>query len=147
MKFKIVSLILFSIIFFPQCSGITVVDENRINKDFNSMLEAVKKDRKNVYSIKDRRVGKTGFYYIINRNGLVVFHPQAVLIGSDFKRYWFIDEILEAGSGCISYSIGNMNQMVFFKPINKSEILCLSIDRNEIVGAPVNCSRSNRQVN
>ena len=89
-------------------------------------------------SLRDRRVGKTGFYYVLDSDGRVVFHPRPALIGTSFSKTWFINQLLTEKSGCLTYTLGNRTHYLFFLPLNDSEILCLSIV-SEDFPQPVEC--------
>jgi len=137
MKRSIFLLIVLAII--PSCAGSSVVDTPAIYKNYDSVIASLKKDRRNYYELRTKRVGVSGYYYIIDRDGLVVFHPRTVLIGADLKGYWFISQVLESGSGCFHYKLGNINHLVFFRPINVNETLCLSIPSAEVADFTGNC--------
>ncbi|PKL39541.1 MAG: hypothetical protein CVV44_04775 [Spirochaetae bacterium HGW-Spirochaetae-1] len=137
MKRFFLLLTVFAII--PSCAGTSVVDTPTIYKNYDSVIASLKKDRRNYYELRTKRVGVSGYYYIIDREGLVVFHPRAVLIGADLKGYWFISQVLESGSGCFHYKMGTISHLVFFRPINDNETLCLAIPSAEVIDFTGNC--------
>ena len=121
------------------CASIGPVTSSRIRED----IASIKKDvaaGKNVFErLKNKRIGKTGFYYIINFEGIVVFHPQSALIGTSFKDHWFIDKLTTDRTGCIMYRLGNRTHVVYFEQITDSEIICFSILADDLRQPPLNC--------
>ncbi len=43
---------------------------------------------------KSVKVGKTGYFYMIDRKGKMLFHPKVELIGTDFSKFPFAKEII-----------------------------------------------------
>ncbi len=117
---------------FGSCAGTGVVSIESIHKKLDLFCSEIQKDRNAILTIKNRRVSRTGFYYIINSEGKVVFHPRPLLIGADFSRFYFIAEMLKKKEGCYSVSKGSSEQLMIFKPVSSDEILCLSIPAHEV---------------
>lgn len=109
------------------CATTGPVTADRVRADMASIIRDIDENRGAVDRLKDRRIGKTGFYYIVDTEGRVLAHPQQALVGSSFRDHWFINTIIERGSGCITYRLGNRTHLVFFDRINDWEILCFSI--------------------
>ncbi len=83
---------------------------------------------------KYNRSGR-GYYYILNKNGIVVYHPGKGLIGSDFSRFGFVRKILLEKNGCIRSEAGSVSRIIIFREKAGDEILCYTIPENEITGA------------
>ena len=86
------SITLFLIIVILSCAGRTIVDPLIISDELNLVKKNINDNRNYLYKIKTKRVGKSGFYYILDNNGKVIFHPQALLIGRSFKDFWFANK-------------------------------------------------------
>ncbi len=55
-------------------------------------------------SLQDIKIGKNGFTYIVDKNGILISHPDVELIGTDIVQtmsYW--EEAKTADSGSVSY--------------------------------------------
>jgi len=76
-----------------------------------------------------------GYYYILNKNGIIVYHPEKGLIGSNFSRFGFVRKILQERKGCIRSEAGAVSRVVIFREKAGDEILCYTIPENEITGA------------
>lgn len=76
-----------------------------------------------------------GYYYILNKNGIIVYHPEKGLIGSDFSRFGFVRKILKERKGCIRSEAGAVSRIILFREKSGYEILCYTIPENEITGA------------
>jgi len=83
---------------------------------------------------KFNRNGK-GYYYILNKNGIIIYHPEKGLIGSDFSRFGFVSRILREKNGCIRFETGAVSRIIIFREKKGEEILCYTIPGSEISGA------------
>ncbi|MBN2159232.1 MAG: Cache 3/Cache 2 fusion domain-containing protein [Spirochaetes bacterium] len=120
------------------CATTGPVTADRIRADMASVVKSIRANRGTIDRLNDRRVGKTGFYYIVDTNGRVVAHPQKALIGSSFRDHWFVNTIIDRGTGCISYRLGSRTHLVFFNRLDDWEILCFSILADDLT-QPADC--------
>jgi len=143
--FPIAALLLVSLLavsgLLGSCAGAGVVSIESIQKKLDLFSSEIQKDRNTILTIKKRRVSQTGFYYIINSEGKVVFHPRPLLVGADFSRFYFVAEMLKKREGCYSVNRGSSDQLMIFKPISSDEILCLSIPAHEVASQNLACER------
>ena len=123
----------------PSCRSMPRVHLSKVNLEISKVKSAISRSRDNIILLKDKRVGNSGFYYIINNDGVVIFHPQSVLIGRSFKKFWFIDAILKEKSGCLKYYVGEKEQTIYYRDINEYEILCFSIMSEEVDDSTSEC--------
>ncbi len=132
-------LLFMAIILAGACSVTGPVTVASIQKDVENFRSDIAKDRNAILSIKTRRVAKSGFYYIINGDGKIVFHPRPLLVGADFSRFLFVKEILKKREGCFFHSMGEVSQLMIFRQLNSDEILCLSIPSEEVHEENLTC--------
>jgi hypothetical protein len=125
------------------CSSPGILDSEKIFRELKSARVDLGIDKKNIDAINSRKAGKTGFYYIINRDGMVVYHPVTMLIGSNFKKYKFLEDVLKSRSGCFQYTFGENIHLIFFDSLNENDILCLSIPGDEVQGTEKFCKPIN----
>ncbi len=137
-KFFISSVILF-FLFDAGCSTSQKTGVRDIRKEMESTRNFINRKKSNLPLIKKRKAGETGFYYVIDLEGVILFHPRGLLVGSSFKRYSFIKKIIHLRSGCIRYQAGEIQQLVFFMPLNEKSILCLSIPAEEVKNRKERC--------
>jgi hypothetical protein len=121
------------------CSSVGPVTSNRIRADIASIKKDIAAGKNITEQLKNKRIGKTGFYYIVDFEGTVVFHPQSALIGSSFKDDWFINKLTSDRNGCMVYRLGNRTHVVFFEQVSDSEILCFSILADDLSSPPLDC--------
>ncbi len=126
-------------IFCIRCASTGPVTPSRIKKELSSIQRSIGRDRGAIEGLGRLRMGRSGFYYVVDGEGRVVFHPQSALIGSSFKNHWFINRIISEGTGCISFRLGNRTHLVFFERINDFEVLCFSILADEMARLPGEC--------
>ena len=134
--------IMIVLLFVVSCTTATLVTSSTIRKEMSAIKQDITINRSSIEILKNKRVGSTGFYYIVDIDGKVVFHPQAALIGTSFKNHWFIDKIINERSGCLTYQLGNRTHVVYFEQLNDIEILCLSIVSNDIRQAVTECRQA-----
>ncbi|HPL15052.1 MAG TPA: Cache 3/Cache 2 fusion domain-containing protein [Spirochaetota bacterium] len=123
---------------FTGCATKRPVTSDRIKAEMAAIIRNIATDRTVMNSLREKRVGKTGFYYVLGADARVVFHPRQALIGTSFSKTWFVSQLLTRKTGCLTYTLGNRTHFLFFSPINDSEILCLSIV-SEDIPQPVEC--------
>lgn len=121
------------------CVTAKPISVDRIKSEMTALKNEIAGNRSAINRLKALRLGTSGFYYIIDIDGMVVFHPQSALIGSSFKDSWFIDIIAEKKSGCLAYQLGTRTHVVYYEQLNASEILCLSILAADLPALPVEC--------
>ncbi|MFC1669794.1 hypothetical protein ACFL20_05325 [Spirochaetota bacterium] len=139
------SIILFSFIIIVSCAGRSITDPLVISNDLNAVKKSINNDRNYILKIKNMRQGKSGFYYILDNDGKVIYHPHALLVGRSFKKFWFVKGILKNKSGCYRYVLGNREHLIFFDKLNKREIICLSIPSAEVINYSGKCKAISRQ--
>jgi hypothetical protein len=140
---KIVIFLILSVI-FAACSSSQKITRKTIDDDILNAMNMINNNKINYLRLGEKQIGKTGFYYIINSEGRVVFHPQLILIGKSFKGLWFIEPVLKVNDGCINYSVSGNRNYLFYKKINNDEILCFSIMQEEIAGYIQGCDEIKR---
>lgn len=121
------------------CSSIGPVTSNRIRANIAAIKKDIAAGKNITEQLKNKRIGKTGFYYIVDFEGTVVFHPQSALIGSSFKDDWFINRLTTDRNGCMMYRLGNRTHVVFFEQVSDSDILCFSILADDLSSPPLDC--------
>ncbi len=126
-------------ILFSGCSSSEIIDSGRIIRDLKSARTSISRDRNYLNYLNERKAGKSGFYYVIDRGGVVVHHPVASLVGTSFRKFEFTEAILKNTSGCLKYIFGSMSHLIFFESLNESEIICLSIPGDEVTGSEGVC--------
>jgi len=132
-------------LFFAGCVSSSVIKGSSLAGEIEKEAAALNKNMERVYELKSKRVASSGFYYVINREGRVVFHPQTILIGADMSNMNFVTAALQQGNGCIEYTLDTVDMVdrkvfiLFFRLIKNDSILCLSIPKEEVSGSYGEC--------
>ncbi|MGL5257776.1 MAG: cache domain-containing protein [Proteocatella sp.] len=72
-----------------------------------------------------QKIGLSGYTYVVNSKGIILYHPKAELIGADLSGYEFIKKQMDLKSGFITYDWKNPDEtevrkkalaMAHFKP-------------------------------
>ena len=127
-------------LFFASCASSSAVKGVSIAGNIEREAAALNKNMERVYRLKSKRVAASGFYYIIDRDGRIVFHPRAILIGADMGSMNFISALIQHGNGCIEYTVDGRVFVIFSRLIDHNNILCLSIPKEEITGSYGKCA-------
>ena len=122
------------------CATSDMVSIRQINNEFSTMRYMIIKNRSNIGIIAAKKVGKTGFFYLINQDGIILHHPVPSLSGKNFGRYDFIKKIITQKAGCFTYNLGRSAFLVYFNTIGDTAILCLSIPADEITDPGEGCA-------
>jgi hypothetical protein len=125
------------------CVSITKPETEKLKNNFANIRAKIQKDRSYINVLMKERIGKTGYYYIISSNGIVIAHPQAFLKGADYSKFSFIQDILNNKSGCTSYTVTDKEFTIIHEPLNVEEVLCLTIQSNELSDEGAMCKKSN----
>ncbi|KAA0257952.1 HAMP domain-containing protein [Deferribacter autotrophicus] len=89
--------------YLPQLDWIIVltIPENELMEIANKVQDEILNDIKK--SIKTLKIGKTGYYYIMNSKGLLVVHPSKKFEGKSVYKYDFAKEMIKNKNGVIRY--------------------------------------------
>jgi hypothetical protein len=141
MKKNIISFLAALTVTLAGCATAGKISGEAIRRDMDIVAEKAGNDPSWLQALKGRRIAGSGYYYIIDRNGIVVFHPQGLLVGSNMKNFWFIQQVLRKEKGCFSYIMGKAGQvhLVVFRPMGETGILCLSIPAGEVADYAAFC--------
>ncbi|MGA1847420.1 methyl-accepting chemotaxis protein [Deferribacter abyssi] len=100
--------------YLPQLDWIIVltIPESELmevaNKVQDDILEDVKK------SVKTLKIGKTGYYYIMNSKGVLVVHPSKKYEGKNISKYDFVKEMIKNKNGVIHYKWEGKDKIVAY---------------------------------
>ena len=89
--------------------------------------------------LKNKRLGLSGYFYVIDHEGRIVYHPKEALIGMSFRDNPFVRRLILKRSGCIEQHIEGRRRVIIFRSIDQYRILCLSISSFEINLKDIDC--------
>jgi len=141
---KIATGFLLSLLFLFACAQSQIVRETKIWKEFGHLKKIINIDRRNILKIKNTRITHNGYFYIIDDTGIMVYHPQTLLIGRNFGSFTFVKDVLKRKHGCYRYFLGEMEYVIFFDRLNNKEFLCLSIPAKNLKNAYDKCNLLSR---
>ena len=121
------------------CASSTVTERN-IRMELSRAKRMIQTDRDKMVKLKDKKVNKRGFFYVIDNSGLVVYHPQELLIGRNFSNYWFIQSHFKEPQR-MSELPGRHPGALYLFDINRSQILCYSVSAADMEGPLDKCVR------
>jgi PAS domain S-box-containing protein len=94
-------------------------------KSINGNLTQEEAQKQVANLMLSQTIGKSGYIYCMNSNGLVAVHPQTVLINTDVSNFEFVKKQLELKKGYIEYDWKNPGEtqmrpkalyMLYFAP-------------------------------
>ncbi|BAI81793.1 methyl-accepting chemotaxis protein (plasmid) [Deferribacter desulfuricans SSM1] len=100
--------------YFPELDWVIVltIPEAELIKE---ITETQKKLLANIeHTIKDTKIGKTGYYYILDSKGNLVLHPSPKLEGKNVSKYDFIQKMMNTKQGIINYKWKGRNKIVVY---------------------------------
>jgi len=104
----------------------------------NKTAEAAKKlsvDKDYIKSIGSEKIARNSYFYILAKDGHVVYHPEKALTGNDFSRFGFVRRIMAEKNGCLRVTLGNMSRIIIFRETASGEILCLTAAAEGFTGS------------
>lgn len=136
---RIFVIIFFLLVLMLDCAGIGIYNKKDIEKEFSEIIAELNRNAENVKLLKEKRVGKSGYYYIIDMSGRIVYHPQTALIGMSFGRDEQVKKIIEDQSGCFQRQMEGMTKIIIFRPLSGAQYLCLSVSPEDINANGLDC--------
>ena len=124
---------------FAACSGMSLRSSDLPGQRIEKAASDLASGRTDFYKLTQKGDSGPGSFYILDSEGVVLWHPSPVIIGNDFSKYDFVKRILQLKNGCIAYGSGKGGSYVFFKEIEKGSILCLAVDRNDYPSQSFDC--------
>lgn len=83
--------------------------------------------------VKSKRLGKNGYFFILNSSGDVKFHPNKELSGQNLAKYEFIKEMISKKNGYIEYEFNGLRKVVAYRFLSDLDyLICASYDINEL---------------
>lgn len=121
------------------CLHKSPVRRESIHRDMDALSSTLAKNPGNLSLLRDRRVGNSGFVYAIDREGIVIYHPQTVLAGMNFEGNPLVRRMLEMKSGCLVQYFEGRDRLVVFRPAGDGGVICLTIALEEVEDGRVGC--------
>lgn len=139
-NFKYIVMLAASVCFlFAACSVMSLRSSDLPGQRIEKAVSDLAAGRTDFYKLTQNGDSGPGSFYILDSEGVVLWHPSPVIIGKDFSKYDFVKRILQLKNGCIAYESGKGGSYVFFKEIEKGNILCLAVDENEYPSQSFDC--------
>lgn len=92
-------------------------------------------------ALKNIKVGKSGYYYLLDGEGTVLAHPNPSIEGINFSGIPMVKSILEKKSGCFLQFFDGREKIVIFRNAGPKGILCFTINAEEVKGGSEKCQR------
>jgi hypothetical protein len=94
-------------------------------KDYYTRTSALPFERLNA------KVGKSGFFYVVSKDGRVIWHPVAIMNGADVSGLPMMREVQSKDSGYGFFDQGGMNRVIFYDQLGDGSKIFLSVDPSE----------------
>lgn len=121
------------------CASTQRISVSVIRLELAAIRDRIERDPSSMAQLPGRRVGTTGFFYVLDGEGAVVSHPQSALVGTNFRHHWLFALLEREKSGCVTYQLGRRIHLVFFERLEDGGAVCLSILAEELSPPPVDC--------
>jgi len=107
-------------------------------KDIFSSLEEIRSATARTGTVPvdiiSQPLGQTGFYYILDKNGVVLYHPIGYIRGTNMSNLPMVKDILTKEKGYGTYESGGIRRTIFFIEMSDGSRLCFSIAPEEVGG-------------
>jgi methyl-accepting chemotaxis protein len=86
--------------------------------------------------VQTQKIAKTGYYYVVDTKGKMLNHPDKKLIGKDFSKEKFMQNILSKKTGAERYIWNGKKKLVGFAYLDSvGAILVGGANMGELVGS------------
>ena len=128
-----------TVVLAVSCASTKLISVPMVRSELAAIRDGIDRDPSSITRLAVRRVGATGFYYVLDGNGTVVSHPQSALVGTNFRQHWLFALLEREKNGCVTYQLGRRIHAVFFERLEDGGAVCLSILVNELSPPPADC--------
>lgn len=116
------------------CSHGSIASSASVQDDITLTMNTLNRSTLSIRNLSRKRVGKSGYYYIVDSRGTIVSHPQTAMTGFRLGDNPFIRYIVRHREGCVIQDIEGKSRIILFRTLKDSSILCLTIPANELSG-------------
>lgn len=124
--------LVFLFLMFSSCARDVLIRKHKIDSEFDRIIRGINRNSEFLSTLKNKRLGLSGYFYVIDYEGRIIYHPKEALIGMNFRDNPFVKKLLKRKSGCIEQHIEGRSRVIVFRVIDAYRILCLSIASFEI---------------
>ncbi len=142
LSFKKCCAVMAPVIFiFITCAPGLVLRAETIFSNIDQVAKSLAANRIAPSKLKDMKVGKSGYYYLLDNEGTVLSHPNQSIEGINFSGIPMVKAILEKKSGCFIQFFDGREKIIVFRNAEPRGVLCLTIDSEEVEGGSEKCQR------
>jgi hypothetical protein len=117
------------------CAAGTMLKSNEISAEFRKTFEPLYRSPLAIDSIRQRRVGASGYYYLISPQGAIIYHPQSAIVGMRFSENPLVKRIMQEKNGCLRHLFEGTEKILVFRALADGSTLCLTLSTVEIADA------------
>lgn len=122
------------------CGHGNFVSVSSIREDMTATMNSLNRSGLDIRDLNRRRVGRSGYYYVVNSEGVILSHPQSAMAGFRLGENPFIRYILVHKHGCVIQTIEGKHRVILFRTLKDNSTLCLTIPATEVSGSiPDSC--------
>jgi len=74
------------------------------------------------FPVSQVRVGESGFAYLVDEFGTVLYHPERNLVGADFRQHLVVAALLQGKTGAQTVSIDARTTVVGYAPVPQRDL-------------------------
>lgn len=126
---------------FLMCSHTLMLRMDTVLSHTDETAKSLSSNSLSPSALKNIKIGKSGYYYIMDYEGTVIAHPNPSIEGINFSGIPMVNSILEKKSGCFIQFFDGMEKMLIFRNAEPHGILCFTITTDEVGGAKGECER------
>ena len=118
------------------CSSLGMRDmtRQRCSSQLATTAEKLENGSLTYEDLASLKIGESGFFYILSNDGILLLHPHGALAGSDFSSIPSVKVMMSKEEGVQADEMGGVSRTVFFRRLSSGNILCLTVDTEELKG-------------
>jgi hypothetical protein len=126
---------------FLLCAHIHILNPDAVFHHADGIAQSLRTGAITPQSVKNLKVGKSGYYYILDNEGTVIAHPNASIEGINVSGIPLVQRAAEKKSGCFIQFFDGMEKVVVFRNAGTHGTLILTVSRDDISGPISGCER------
>jgi len=115
---------------FTQSENPSEADKTKITQILNDVAESYYKPN-----------GMQGYAFIVNLQGITIFHPKSDVVGKDYSQESFIQQMIAEKTGVIEYEFQGLMKLTAFESLPNGWILAVGSYREDLL-QPIDNSKT-----
>ena len=108
---------------FLMCSHTLMLRMETVFSHTDETAKSLSSNRLSPSALKNIKIGKNGYYYLMDYEGTVIAHPNPSIEGINFSGIPMVNSILEKKSGCFIQFFDGREKIVIFRNADRKSVV------------------------